>query len=170
MNKIELKYEATRKIEKLQRKIAWSLPKWLVMWAYVRVVAHATTGRWSNQVVPELGATEALDRWDNEHAPLPIHHNLIDAHNYIKYAKRLENKQGYDRVIEWSRLPKVIKHNKQEFYLHYGDIDDSVFISYTNDGLMAGAKGRVLMHYEESTLRDCITKAWRNLAQNNIKT
>lgn len=168
MNKIEMKYEATRKIEKLQRKVAWSLPKWLVMWAYVRVVAHATTGRWSSQVVPELSATEALDRWSDPLAPVPIHYNLIDAHNYIKYAKRLEQKQTYERVIESSRLPKIIRHDGFTYNLNYRDIDDNVVLSYVATKAPQNSEKRVLMHYEESTLRDCVTKAWRKIAEQNI--
>lgn len=61
---VEVRYEATKLAEKLVMKVAWKLPKKLVMWCAVRVIAHATTGEYSNQVVPELGAMEALDRWD----------------------------------------------------------------------------------------------------------
>jgi hypothetical protein len=165
----DAKYKATKLKERLQRKIAWVLPRSIVMWAYIRVVSHATTGRWSNQVVPELGATEALERWDNEFAPAPIHYNLIDAHNYIKYAKRLEQKQTYARIIENSRLPRKVQHNGQVFKLKYADIDDGVYLSYVDDTVKTGKKGRVLMHYEESTLRDCITKAWRKLATEAVK-
>jgi hypothetical protein len=34
------------------------------MWCAIRVMAHATQGRWSNQVVPDLLAMDALDRWN----------------------------------------------------------------------------------------------------------
>lgn len=50
-------------IEKLQMWIAWHCPSWLVKWCAVRMFAHATTGEYSNQVVPDLTATEALQRW-----------------------------------------------------------------------------------------------------------
>lgn len=40
------------------------LPKRIVMWAAVRVGAHATTGEYSNKVVPEMTFLEALQRWD----------------------------------------------------------------------------------------------------------
>lgn len=49
--------------EKLAMKIAWLLPKRVVMWAYVRVGAHATTGEYGNTVVPELSMMDALKRW-----------------------------------------------------------------------------------------------------------
>lgn len=53
----------TRK-EKAQFAIAWALPKWLVYFASIRLIAHATTGSYSNQVVPELNAMDALKRWE----------------------------------------------------------------------------------------------------------
>lgn len=57
-------YLISRKREAFIRWIAWKLPKKLVMWSYIRVGAHATTGQYENTVVPELGMMEALDRWD----------------------------------------------------------------------------------------------------------
>jgi len=59
----ELKYWASRKAEKWMLWIVWKLPKRLVMWCAIRVMANATTGQYSNQVVPELTAMDALDRW-----------------------------------------------------------------------------------------------------------
>lgn len=50
--------------EKFWMWIAWRLPKELVKWASVRLLAHATQGKWSDQVVPELLATDALKRWE----------------------------------------------------------------------------------------------------------
>jgi hypothetical protein len=61
---VEVKYEAAKLSEKILMKIAWKLPKQLVMWCSIRVIAHATTGEYGNEVVAELGAMEALDRWD----------------------------------------------------------------------------------------------------------
>lgn len=49
--------------EKILMAIAWHLPKSLVMWCSVRLMAHATQGEWSHQVAPELTALEALNRW-----------------------------------------------------------------------------------------------------------
>lgn len=49
--------------EKFWRWLAWRLPRRLVMWATIRLVGHATTGRYSSQVVPELTAMDALRRW-----------------------------------------------------------------------------------------------------------
>jgi len=49
--------------EKLQMWIAWKLPHWLVKWAAVRLMAHATQGEHSGVIVPELTAMDALKRW-----------------------------------------------------------------------------------------------------------
>lgn len=45
--------------------IAWHLPKQLVLWAAVRLMSHATIGKYSDQVVPELTCLEALKKWEN---------------------------------------------------------------------------------------------------------
>ena len=50
-------------IEKIWMEIAWILPKRLVYWCSVRLMANATVGKYSNTVVPELKAMEALERW-----------------------------------------------------------------------------------------------------------
>lgn len=58
------KYYSRKYREKLTRKIVWLLPRSIIMWAFIRVVGHATTGKWGNQIVPELKAMDALKRWD----------------------------------------------------------------------------------------------------------
>jgi hypothetical protein len=50
--------------DRLLMWLAWRLPKQLVMWATIRLVAHATTGKYSSTVVPELSAMDALKRWE----------------------------------------------------------------------------------------------------------
>jgi hypothetical protein len=59
-----IKYRVHHAIDLLLRWIAWHLPRKLVMWCYVRVGAHATTGAYGDTVVPDLGMMEALRRWD----------------------------------------------------------------------------------------------------------
>jgi hypothetical protein len=44
--------------------LAWRLPRRLVMWCAIRLIAHATQGRYGDTVVPELTAMDALQRWD----------------------------------------------------------------------------------------------------------
>ena len=53
-----------RMLEKLQQWLAFKLPKQLVYWSAIRVLAHATCGAYSATVVPELTAMEALRRWE----------------------------------------------------------------------------------------------------------
>jgi hypothetical protein len=60
-------WNVTRTWEALPRKIAWRLPRPVVMWCYVRVAANATTGQYADTIVPELGMMEALDRWPSGH-------------------------------------------------------------------------------------------------------
>lgn len=49
--------------EKFWMWLAWRLPRVLVKWAAVRLGAHATTGDYSDTVVPELTFMDALKRW-----------------------------------------------------------------------------------------------------------
>lgn len=49
--------------EKLWIWLAWRLPRPLVMWATIRLGAHATQGVYSSQVVPDLMFMDALKRW-----------------------------------------------------------------------------------------------------------
>jgi len=50
--------------EKLCFKIAWLVPKWLVYFCAIRIGAHATTGKYEKQIVPELTFMDALKRWE----------------------------------------------------------------------------------------------------------
>lgn len=59
------KYYAGKFRERMLIKIVWKLPRKLVMWSAIRVVAHATTGKYSRQIVPKLTAMDALNRWDD---------------------------------------------------------------------------------------------------------
>lgn len=49
--------------DKLCQVIAWRLPRQLAYWCAIRVIAHATQGQYGSQVVPELYAMDALERW-----------------------------------------------------------------------------------------------------------
>ncbi len=51
-------------MEKFYKWVAFKLPKRLVKWAAMRVIAHATQDKWGSQVVPELTAMDAVSRWD----------------------------------------------------------------------------------------------------------
>ena len=52
------------KPEKFWMRFGKALPKKLKKWAFIDVVCYATTGEYSNTVVPELTAMEALKRFD----------------------------------------------------------------------------------------------------------
>lgn len=54
----------SRLFERLTTAIAWMLPRPLVKWCAIRVMAHATTGKWGHEITPALLATDALKRWD----------------------------------------------------------------------------------------------------------
>ena len=52
--------------EKFWTWLAWHLPKKLVYWASIRLIANATTGKYSSQDVTTLQAWVALERWEEQ--------------------------------------------------------------------------------------------------------
>jgi hypothetical protein len=52
--------------ETFWRKVAFFVPSQLAYWCAIRVIAYATTGKYSNQVVPDLTAMDALQRCERE--------------------------------------------------------------------------------------------------------
>ncbi len=63
MKAYEIRYQATKRLESLQLKIVWHLPRWVIRWAVVRATLHATNGKWSGEIVNEIPATEVSKRW-----------------------------------------------------------------------------------------------------------
>lgn len=49
---------------KLKHWLANRIPRSIVYWSAIRVGVHATTGKYSSTVVPELTLLEALRRWE----------------------------------------------------------------------------------------------------------
>jgi len=49
---------------KIIQWIAWHLPRKIIYWCAVRVFCDATSGKYSDQMVPELTAMDALKRFD----------------------------------------------------------------------------------------------------------
>ncbi len=43
--------------------LAWLLPRRLVYWASIRLISAATVNQYSNTVVPDLSALDAIKRW-----------------------------------------------------------------------------------------------------------
>jgi len=101
-------------------------------------------------------------------------HDAMQVHRMLKEDKIFEQRIGYERMIESSRLPQIITirrglFRKFTYNLHYGEIDDHVYISYSEESLTYKTLHKVLLHYEEATMRDCIAKTWRYLAENRVK-
>jgi hypothetical protein len=53
-----------RKIEKWTMRLVWALPRYVAYWAFVRVAAHGTTGRFGTTHPDRLSVVEAMKRWD----------------------------------------------------------------------------------------------------------
>jgi hypothetical protein len=53
-----------RNRERLAMWVAWRMPRWLAMWCYIRVCAHATTGEWGGTIPNHLDVMTCLKRWD----------------------------------------------------------------------------------------------------------
>ena len=58
------KYELRKIKESVAIFIAWRLPRYLVMWCAIRLIAYSTQGEYGNTIVPGLTAMDALQRWD----------------------------------------------------------------------------------------------------------
>ncbi|MBU2527689.1 MAG: hypothetical protein KKC03_13920 [Bacteroidetes bacterium] len=54
------------KSEKFYLWFVWKLPRKIVYWCAIRLIANATQGKWGTQIVPELKAMDALKRWEPE--------------------------------------------------------------------------------------------------------
>ena len=63
---IETRIKLRQIREKIEMKIVWALPRWLINWASVRMIAYATQGEYGDTIVPELTAMDALKRWETK--------------------------------------------------------------------------------------------------------
>jgi hypothetical protein len=59
-----LRYDLHKVPQRLAMKAAWALPRSVAYWAAIRLMAHATVGPYSDQVVPDLTVEDALKRWE----------------------------------------------------------------------------------------------------------
>lgn len=66
VTRLDWKYEISRYREHWFRVFISKLPRKIIYWSAIRLISEATTGKYSNTIVPELTAMEALKRWDNE--------------------------------------------------------------------------------------------------------
>jgi len=64
----ELGFSAKCLVNKYQDKaamfVAWMLPRRVVLWAYVRVMAHATSGPYGTENVDSITYSTAYRRWE----------------------------------------------------------------------------------------------------------
>jgi hypothetical protein len=58
-----IKHETNRRAEKLLVWFVWKLPRRIAYWSAIRVISHATVGKYSQQDMADLTATDALQRW-----------------------------------------------------------------------------------------------------------
>ena len=59
------KYEIRRITGKMLLWFVWRLPKRVVYWCGIRMCAHATTGEYSNTVVPDLSMMDMVERCED---------------------------------------------------------------------------------------------------------
>lgn len=96
-----LRWLARRATDKAAEVIADHLPEPVVYWASIRLIAFASTGRYSSQVVPELFAVDALRRWP--YPPLRVIGDGTSAGSlddrgvrYTAHPERIDERGGYD--------------------------------------------------------------------------
>lgn len=63
MLKARIRWFLIRLRERAAFKLAWALPRWLVYFAAIRLVAHGTSGEYDTTNPTYLGAMDALKRW-----------------------------------------------------------------------------------------------------------
>ena len=66
--RFKINYIRTRWPERFGLWLAYKLPRSLAMWAFIRVTAHASQGKYGATNPEELNVMEALKRWDTDNA------------------------------------------------------------------------------------------------------
>lgn len=61
---VHQRYQWSKRRQRLVMALVWRLPSEIVYWSAIRLLANATTGKHSAQVVSELTIFEALERWE----------------------------------------------------------------------------------------------------------
>jgi len=62
----DVKYRSHTFPEKIFMKIAWMLPHEITKWAFIRVMAHATTGPNSHRHPEEVTYSDAYKSWESK--------------------------------------------------------------------------------------------------------
>lgn len=52
--------------DRISMWIAWRLPRRIVKWSYMRVCAHATTGKWEHCTPSGTSIHEGAMRWESD--------------------------------------------------------------------------------------------------------
>ena len=60
----EVKLWIGERHEKAVMWVAWVLPRRVALWAYIRVMAHATQGPYGGDHVEDITYRKAYDRWN----------------------------------------------------------------------------------------------------------
>ncbi len=63
MQLLAMKYQIRHRNDKVLIWLARRLPKQLKMRVYFDILAHSTTGKYGNTIVPEITAMDAIDRY-----------------------------------------------------------------------------------------------------------
>jgi hypothetical protein len=50
--------------EKMIMAVVWKLPRWLVYWCAIRLMAHASQDEYGGEIVGEIKMMDALKRWE----------------------------------------------------------------------------------------------------------
>lgn len=58
-----MRYEWRKQKENVMLWVAWHTPKWLAYWCAIRVMAHATTGKYGDTNPTTEPMMTALERW-----------------------------------------------------------------------------------------------------------
>lgn len=69
--KLELDLLRAQLPDKAAMYVAWALPRRVALWAYIRVMAHATQGPHGSDHVEDITYRMAYDRWEAGPHPIP---------------------------------------------------------------------------------------------------
>ena len=62
---MDWRYQLDKRATFAGLRTAKLLPRWLVRWAYIRVLADVSTGPLSSMAMPDIGAVQALQVWED---------------------------------------------------------------------------------------------------------
>ena len=63
LSAMNIRYGWDKLVERFWFTLAWGVPRRLAYFCTIRLGAHATTGDYGHQVVPDLTYMDALKRW-----------------------------------------------------------------------------------------------------------